>query len=191
MYKFKSLALVAVAILFSGMLFGASAQKKKAIKFIEPPVPFDILTGTHKIDVKADKLSIGEVPFGSGSTYGWTCYGVTEGDVSGYIFISMNYSAPELSWGGGESRTVTGGSWSKLIFIDGQYTGSISGLIVGGEVVSGDVTFNAPATTITLQMTGDGGTGAYEGRKGTASFDGVVTDGPKATNVTGTLGLNY
>lgn len=191
MYKFKSLALVAIAILFSGVLFGASAQKRNDTSFIEPPIPFDILTGDHKIEVKADKLSNGEVAFESGTTYGWTCYGVTEGDVSGYIFISMNYSEPVVSGYGGESRTVTGGSWSKLIFIDGQFTGSINGRILSGEIVSGEVGFEAPATTINLQMTGDGGTGAYADRVGSASFAGILNDGPKGPNVTGTLGLFY
>lgn len=192
MYKFKSLALVAIAILFSGVLFSASAQKwNDDTSFIEPPIPFDILTGDHKIDVKAGKLSTGEVSADSGTTYGWTCYGVTEGDVSGYIFISMNYSAPVVSSYGVETRTVTGGSWSKLIFIDGQYTGSINGRIVGGEVLSGDITFNAPATTITLQMTGDGGTGAYVDRIGSASFAGILNEGTKGPNLTGTLGLFY
>jgi hypothetical protein len=190
MYKFKSLALVAIAILFSGVLFAASAQKRKVASAIEPPAPVDLLTGTHKIDVKADQLSTGEVSFDSGSTYGWTCYGVTEGDVAGYIFISMNLSAPRFSRDGGESWIVTGGSWSKLIFIDGQYTGSINGRIVGGQVVS-DVTSNAPATTINLQMTGDGGTGAYADRRGSATFEGIVTAGRKGPNVMGTLGLYY
>ena len=190
MYKFKSLALVAIAILFSGVLFGASAQKRKITPAIEPPVPFDILTGAHKMDVKADKLSPGEVGLGSG-IYGWTCYGITEGDVSGYIFISVNYSDASLTLYGGESRQVTGGSWSKLIFVDGQYTGSINGRIVGGEMVSGEVNVRVPATTLSLQMTGDGGTGAYVDRRGTATFDGIVTAGPKGPNVMGTLGLFY
>jgi len=191
MHKIKSPALLLMAILIGGVLTNATAQRRLP-PAIEPPSPIQPLSGTYKIDVSANELSAGEVDF-SGTTNGWTSYGVTAGEMSGYIFFSMSYSAPTALEFGGEVKQVTGGSWSKLIFIKGVYAGSINGRIISGELVSGTGVVGelvAPMT-ISLELAGDGGTEAFADSVGSGTFVGVMDYGHKGSNVYGTLSLTY
>jgi len=165
-----------------------------------PPVPVGppvvgILSGTYKVAVNANELSTGDIDYTTGATYGWTCYGTTEGDLSGFMFVSMDYASPQPPSGseigevvGGTSKVI-GGSWSKLIFIKGQYVGSVYGRIVDGELVwnigKGDL------TAISLQLTADEGTGSYAGSTGSGTFEGILDQSSKVPSVSGTLILNY
>ena len=191
MHKIKSLAPVALALLFGGVFASATAQRRMPPQPIEPPV-VGTLSGTYKVAVTANELSTGDIDYTTGDTYGWTCYGTTEGDLSGFMFISMNYSASQPPVGGvigeipGGVSNVTGGSWSKLIFVDGQYAGSVYGKIVGGELV-----WNGRAATISLQLTADEGTGSYLGSTGSGTFEGILDQNSKRSSVSGSLILNY
>lgn len=193
MYKSKSLALFALAILFGGLFISAEAQKRRLPPiYIDPPPVFGAeLSGTYVIAVNANELSTGEVEPTTQATYGWTCYGVTKGDLSGFLFVSMNYSS-DYSFAGDASlsgvSSVSGGSWSKLIFIDGEYAGSVFGKIVGGELVRNKLDRTA---AINLQLSSDGGTGLYVGTIGNGTFAGVLDQNLKAPSVSGKLILNY
>jgi hypothetical protein len=194
MYKIKSLALVALALLFGGVFVSAEAQKKQMMRPlpIDPP-PFvgTALSGAYSIEVNANEVSTGEAERTTGATYGWTWYGSTKGDLSGYMFVSLNYSTDNTFAGevnpGGVSG-VTGGSWSKLIFDNGVYVGSIFGKIVGGELVRNK--FDRTAV-ISLTLTADEGTGPYVGSIGSGTFEGLLDPKSDAGNVTGKLILNY
>lgn len=193
MYKSKFLSLLTAAILVGGVLTSATAQRKLTSEPIQPPVPLPTLSGPITIDVQANELSDGETTF-DGSVYGWTCYGVTSGDLSGHIFMSINYGPAVPSLSGGEVRQVTGGSWSKLIYSKGVYMGSIYGRISGGEMASDNsivVTEVPLPVTINLELTADGGTGIYAGNVGEGSFKGQYGSEEKSANVVGTLTLNY
>jgi hypothetical protein len=194
MFKIKYFALVALAIFFGGFLSSAAAQRSMPrFPVLDPPVA-EALSGSYTVQVTANELSTGDIENTSGATYGWTSYGTTDGDLSGYMFISMNYSSPLVPTGGeidtstSGVSTVISGSWSKLIFIDGQYTGSVYGRIVGGELVwnSRDLT-----ATISLQLTADGGTASYVDNRGSGTFAGVLDQSAKRTTASGTLNLNY
>jgi hypothetical protein len=216
MYKIKSLTLVALALLFGGIFVSAEAQKKQVMrplpiappplvatalaqkKQILKPLPIDpppfvgtALSGTYSIEVNANEVSTGEAERTTGATYGWTWYGNTEGDLSGYMFVSLNYAtdntfAGEVNPGG--ISGVTGGSWSKLIFENGVYVGSIFGKITGGELVRNN--FDRMAT-ISLTLTADEGTGPYVGSIGSGTFEGLLDRKSKAASVTGKLTLTY
>jgi hypothetical protein len=190
MYKIKFLTLVALAILFGGFLMSAEAQKRPMPPiYIDPPPT--ALSGDYKMDVNANELSTGEVDLISGATYGWTCYGSTKGDLSGFLFISMNYtsdySTPAEATRSGV-KSVTGGSWSKLIFVDGVYAGSIHGKIVGGQLVVNKLD---GTTSMNLVLTAEEGTGDYVGSRGNGTFEGVLNQNSKASGVSGQLILNY
>lgn len=198
MYKIRSLALVAVAILFGGVFAVAAAQMRMPPSPIEPPLPVGVtLSGTYSMEVSANQLSAGDIEFVTGTTYGSTFYGQTVGDVSGFMFVSMNYTslqappADMISEGtaGGVSQ-VTGGSWSKLIFIKGEYVGSVYGRVVGGELVW-SANKRGTTTNINLQLTADDGTEAYVGNAGTGTFEGMLDLSSKFSTVSGKLTLTY
>lgn len=199
MYKIKPLALVALVILFSGVLTSVAAQRRMPAPIVdeapaasidEVPLPIPgMLSGTYSITVSAIELSAGDMDFATGMTYGWTSYGKTEGDLSGFMFISMNYtqSTPPSSRGGGRSQ-ITGGSWSKLIYIKGEYAGSVYGRIVGGELVWNET--GVPAN-ISLLLTSDAGTESFVGSAGSGNFEGQLDQSSKVPSVSGVLTLKY
>lgn len=190
MHKTKFLVLVAVAILFGGVFISAEAQKRmSAPVFIGPPPT--LLSGNYVMDVDANELSPGDTDSISGPTYGWTCYGTTVGDLSGFVFISMDYTSDYLTPGGATRsgvKSVIGGSWSKLIFVDGVYAGSVYGRIVGGQLVVNNID---GTTSMNLVLTAEDGTGDYVGSQGNGTFEGVLNQNSKARGVTGQLILNY
>jgi len=189
-HKIKLAALISLALLFGGTFSGAAAQKRMSPILIEPPV--GALSGIYKISVEASELSSGVTDSLDGTTYGWTWNGKTDGDLSGFIFLSLNWT-PEISVNDLEvlavrPGTINGGSWSKLIFIKGQYVGSISGTIVGGEVSWSE---KYQIATVSLQMIADEGTDMFAGSVGTATFDGILDQSGKKPTLSGTLILNY
>ena len=189
MYKFKPLALLALAILFSGVFSSVAAQKRmSAPPIVDEPPFFETLSGIYSSSVNASELSPGDIEFATGTTYGWTSYGKTEGDLSGFLFISMNYTPPPASSRGGGTSKITGGSWSKLIFVKGQYAGSVYGRIVDGELAW---LGNGAAPTISLQLTADAGTESFANNEGSGTFEGTWDQSSKVPSVSGVLTLKY
>lgn len=194
MYKSKFLALVALAILLGGVFVSAQAQKKTSAPIFTPPIfigpPPTTLSGDYRMDVSANETSAGTIDFSSGSTYGWTCSGTTEGDLAGFVFISMDYSsdAGVASESRSGVKSVISGSWSKLIFVDGAYTGSVHGKIVGGQLVVNNVD---GTTSMNLALIAEDGTGDYVGSTGSGTFVGTLAQNTRSRIVTGQLILNY
>lgn len=197
MCKMKLLAMTAIAIFVAGALTSVAAQivKSTAIPIVGTP-----LNGTYTIAITANELSPGVTEFALGKTYGWTAYGKTSGDLTGFIFVSMNYTLPNLKVTSGvdisplqpilPTSEITGGSWSKLIFNRGQYLGSVYGRIGGGTLTWSQSDLSA---TMSLVLTADNGTGSFVGNVGKGSFEGTMNPSltTKGGNVTGVLTLNY
>jgi hypothetical protein len=201
MNTIKFPALVGVAILVGGVFASAFAQKAITPAPVGPPTFIvDPLSGTYTIKVDANEVSAGDTEYAVGKTYGWTAYGTTSGDLSGYIFISLNYSLPSVGAQPSKARLsrpqpitqtsdVTGGSWSKLIFVKGRYVGSVHGRIVGGTLEWNQSDLNA---TLRLQLVGENGTGSFVDNTGKGTFEGTLDrTSSKVPNVTGVLTLNY
>lgn len=206
MNKMKSVVFIALAVFLGGSVFGVEAQKKslqnKAVRLSvarpQPvltvaPLPITTLTGIYNVSVDSVELSRGTIDLASGTTYGWTWSGKTDGDLSGFMFVSLNYAAPETPMEVGADTTagtskITGGSWSKLIFSNGQYLGSVS-----GEIHSGDLTWNDKAQNwnVNLQLTSDRGTDAFVGSRGKGSFAGTLDQSRRIPAVSGVLTLEY
>jgi hypothetical protein len=193
MNKIKSAAITALAIFCMGMFATATAQKKTTAHSIIPLPSTVVLSGTYEVNLDAVEVSIGTVDYTSGATYGSTWSGQTAGDLSGFMFVSLNYCAPENGGVVGiDSRpgtsVISGGSWSKVIFIDGVYAGSVSGTITGGEL-----TWNPDTeeSNITLQLTSDQGTEAFVDAKGKGTFVGVIAQRSVSRSVSGHLTLDY
>ena len=189
MKSIKSLALATITISLLGVFASVCAQTSD-----ERPIPvIDPLKGTFNMKVNADELALGDSKFETQETYGWTCYGTTDGDLTGFMFISMNYSFPKESKSNRPqpiplTSQIIGGSWSKLIFKDGQYLGSVNGRIIGGELVWNETDLNA---SMHLDLSADNGTGLFVGSIGKGKFQGTLDRMSKVSTVSGELILEY
>jgi hypothetical protein len=182
MFKIKLTSLISAGLLLMSMFSFAGAQTKKSPAFRMPPVPpVGVLSGSYELSVSASQVSAGDVDFASGNTFGWTWSGTTSGYLSGYMFMSLNYSAAPIQVGAdlSEMRIVTGGSWSKVVFIDGIYAGRISGKIVNGSVMIDGKSM----TSMDLELVGDSGTDTLVGSTGTGRFSGVIDNSDKTSHV--------
>ena len=198
MQKIKTLAIAAMLLLTAGALVSSQGQKRMANHRMPPPVPVvGILSGTYASSVSAAEVTSGDES--NGSIYGWSFSGITKGDLSGFIFLSVNYTLPQYNPNGGigsppeigstpQESDVIGGSWSKLIFVDGVYQGSVSGRILGGKLIW-DADNNR--TGFDLKLAGDNGTDAFAGNVGIGSFEGVLDRAYKSPVMSGSLTLNY
>lgn len=195
MNKIKSAAILALAIICAGMFATATAQKRASAPSTPHPLPVIFgLNGSYNVNVEAVEVSIGAVDNTSGATYGWTWSGKTNNDLAGYMFVSLNFTAPDNNGEVGSDRApaapsvITGGSWSKVIFVDGVYAGTIFGKVTGGDLV-----WDAKSQTssVNLQLTSDQGTEAFVGATGNGTFAGVVDQTGEIPTVTGVLTLNY
>lgn len=197
MNKIKSAALIGFAIFLAGMFATAAAQKRTSTPSFSKPFPIVAgLSGTYTINLDAVEVSTGTVDIISGASYGWTWSGKTYTDLSGYMFFSLNFAAPDNSTAveaGGDRlppqpRLISGGSWSKVIFIDGVYAGTISGRVTSGQLVWSPDT---RTSNVSLQLTSERGTEAFVGLQGTGTFVGVVGQVGEVTTITGVVTLEY
>jgi hypothetical protein len=153
------------------------------------------------MEVAANELSLGDTEYAMGETYGWTCYGTSSGDLNGFVFISMNYTVPEYQAPPigdqiGVSppqplismSKITGGSWTKLIFLRAVYLGSVHGRIGGGTIYWSTTNLSAK---ISMELMADGGTGSYVGSVGKGTFEGLLDHSAKGENISGVLTLSY
>lgn len=186
MYRLSFLFLLTGALLLAGIPTGVQAQKSKAIQPTPPVAQNGPLKGNYFYVVNGLEMSRGQ------STASWASYGSTAGDLNGFMFMSLNLNPIGSSSGLVASENidsqVTGGSWSKLIFVNNVYTGSIY-----GKVLSGSVTWvNNETANIQLQLTVDNGTLVYAGQVGKGSFNGALTrSGSGQGNVSGSINLTF
>ena len=197
MNKIKFAGYITLVVLLVGMFSVATAQKKAAAPVVTAPQPLPIdfvLNGTYTMTVNASEVSAGDFDFTSGTTFGRTWSGKTEGDLQGFMFVSMNYVAPmnggfDLIDGDVSGAwVVTGGSWSKLIMVNGKYMGSVSGYVRSGQI---DWNAKAHRASLNLQLVADSGTDAFFGSSGLGTFEGMLDCTGDVPAITGYLTLNY
>jgi hypothetical protein len=209
-YKNKIGVLAVAAMLLTGIVANVAAQQIKkapvrsngAVIIVPPPLPVGTLSGDYSSKVNAIELSLGDTQYAVGQTFGWTSYGTTSGDLNGYMFMSMNYTVPpglvrpQLQSESAiappqpvyQTSKVTGGSWSKLIFVKGKYVGSVY-----GRIVDGDLTWDLSDSIATMQLVlvADNGTAAFLGNKGKGTFQGTFDRATGAGNIFGELTLSF
>lgn len=186
----RSFALAALFLLLGGMTFSTKGQTEIIGDQLPPALSKYVsqLEGTEVSPGTSDEIS--------NTIYGWNLSGQTSGDLTGYMFLSMNYSmsaarqpyARDLRTANTNFNLVSGGSWCKAIYVDGAYAGTVSGTILGGTV-----TWNEDYTsaTLDLQLSGDNGTRNYAGAVGSGTFTGVVDRSTSTPTVSGRLYLAY
>lgn len=199
MQRVKFLAVAAVLVLVAGAFFSSQAQKKMAIhKIPTPPMPYiGPLSGSFVSIVEATEISGPQQDPSGHSAYGWTWNGPAKGDLSGFVFLSINYSYtpfeidPIVTVDPSATPTgnnIIGGSWSKLIFVDGVYQGTVSGRILGGTLSWDE---KNSTTAVELKLASDSATDAFAGSVGTGAFSGTMDRNGKFPVLSGTLTLNY
>lgn len=190
MFRIKVLKCICLLLLIGGSF--ARAQAQTAGDFdpsSEGAQP--VLSGTYYIGVEAIETFPGETVFNEAKTFDRTSHGTTEGDLSGFIFISLNYTLPENNTVGDVSREeslITSGSWAKLIFKEGVYRGSVFGKITVGKILWNRRTNTA---SITFELKSDSGTGIFTEERGKGFFEGTLYQSTKAPTLKGRLTLEY
>ncbi len=115
------------------------------------------------------------------NTFFYDLHGSLTGKVAG-AFAARVYYTGVLGSG---TNTITGGNWSLAIPGAAGTSGSLQGRFAGGSIVwSAD----GRAGTVTVSFTITGGTGAYAGDTGTATFHGTMDWYSEA--IAGTLTLS-
>lgn len=208
MYKTKLLPFAIVAILIGSIISSAAGQKRTPIPAAEPPVPAETINPVETINPDLSKfsgveVSPGETNYAVATTYGATYYGQTFGDRTGSFFVSVNYSLPgtggptareagsdtsDMPQPIDQSSLVTGGSWTRQVFIDGKYVGSVYGRITGGTVTWSQTDLSA---TVDLELAVDNGTEKFLDRTGKGQFHGKLDRMSKLPIISGDLTLEY
>lgn len=190
--RLRSIALATFALLLGGMLFSTQAKHRQVFaESFDTPTP--ALSGTYESQVDATEMSSGNSQEMTNAVYGWNSYGKTTGGLCGHVFISVNYSVTDnndsfMTPSIVPDNVVTGGSWSKIIYVDGVYAGSISGTIVGGSLVWDE---NHTTAQVELQLVGTKGADNFVGLTGVGTFSGTLDRTTSDATLTGTLRMKY
>jgi hypothetical protein len=199
MQSMKFLILATMVMVLGVVSVSGQAQKRVMGKKGNPlPMPTS-LQGKYVTEINGIQMSEGTIAVtefsGSSQFIGWNSYGQTTGDLNGHFFLSVNYTVPTVGPGDaigtdpplGNSQ-ITGGSWTKLIYVDGAFMGSISGRIIGGSM-AWDPRYET--AKVSIEMAGETGTGLYEGNSGFGSFRGKMDRTNPTVTIAGSLTLNY
>jgi len=132
--------------------------------------------------VNAAQVSEGELGFHyrskSDNIFGLAFIGQTFGDFPGTLTVSMNVQTGSVG-NGKNSTSITGGIWTLPVYrtdVRGGFVGSLFGTIAQGEIVP---TANPNKSDVSMTFNIVGGTLAYQGAAGTATFTGTLTVDPR------------
>lgn len=183
----KHILLTLVFVLLSGLGTGVIAQRKAGAAVL-PPEP----VGTE-VQVNAIEVTDGHAGFDSEkleTQFGYSFLGRTTGSFPGSFTLSMDCSptipVPE------DTSEIKGGSWTLPVYmteVKGGYAGSLYGTIAKGKM-TWDKTGTSANVYIVLNV--DGGTQAWDGYRGYATFVGTLVAGDKGqkTTLTGDMVFN-
>jgi hypothetical protein len=199
MYKTKLLSIAIMAMFLACVSSNATGQTRIPITASLTSEPRQSIDSTK---VSGVEISPGETSYAVSTTYGATYVGQTIGALTGSFFMSVNYTLPGVrpmdvqaanSAAGrpqpiDQSSEVSGGSWTREIYRDGKYLGSVYGRITGGTVVWSQTDLTA---TLKLSLVIDNGTGAFVDRTGKGEFLGALDRMGKVATISGGLNLVY
>jgi hypothetical protein len=185
----KHILLIAVFVLLSGLGAGVMAQGKASAALRLPPEPIVPVTTVNAIEVTDGTVGFSQTK--DETMFGYSFLGRTTGAFPGSFTLSMNCvpAVPMPS----EKSELTGGSWTLPVYTmaikDPGYAGSLYGNIDKGTMIW-DKT--AAKATMYMVLNVSGGTQAWEGVSGYATFTGTlfVDEQTQKTMVTGKLVFN-
>lgn len=184
----KHILLTVVFVLLSGFGAGVMAQGKARGAFRLPPEPIVPVTTVNAIEVTDGTVGYDQTK--EETAFGYSFLGRTTGAFPGSFTLSMNCT-PATPVAGGSSQ-LKGGTWTLPVYMTefrGGYAGSLFGTIAKG-VMNWDKTGTNANVYIVLNV--DGGTQAWDGVKGYATFAGTlfVDEKSQKTVLTGDLVFN-
>jgi hypothetical protein len=113
------------------------------------------------------------------TTFGLGFLGRTTGDLPGSVTFALNVTnSPETR---NNVSAITGGPWTLPVYmteVRGGFAGSIFGTISDGVIIW-DRTNNTAQVSMTLKV--EGGTLAWDGATGSATFDGTLVPEDKSS----------
>lgn len=187
--KTSKLVIVAAAFALMAILStGAMAQKGSAGRL--PPEPIFPVVKVNAIEVTDGNLGM-DYQNKSETMFGYSFLGRTTGALPGSFTLSMNCT-PAFATPGGVTQ-LTGGSWTLPVYLTdikgSGYAGALFGTIAKGSM-SWDKTGTSATVYIVLNV--DGGTQAWDGVRGYATFAGIlfVDEKTEETVLTGDMVFN-
>lgn len=190
MKKSKYVGLAVVCLLLAGLSGSVQAQRQMATYPQGQVGPGGIAT------VNALQINQGELGFHyrsqADNMFGLSFLGQTFGDFPGTLTVSINVTTGGVGTGNGKSSNlITGGSWTLPVYrteVRGGFVGSIYGTIAQGDIIP---TANPNKSNVSMTFNIVGGTLAYQGASGTATFNGTLTlDGRGGSELEGTVVFN-
>jgi hypothetical protein len=200
----KHILLVAVFALLAslGTVMAQGKMDQKGTAFQLPPEPIGSVVSVNAIEVTDGTM--GWDGLKQETAFGYTFLGRTTGSFPGSFTLSMNCTPPPTKLDHDEIAGVaipfvapigiTGGSWTLPVYMTAirgsGYEGSLYGTIAKGEM-NYDKTWTKANVYVVLNV--DGGTQAWDGVKGYATFVGTifVDEKTQKTMLTGDLVFNF
>jgi hypothetical protein len=176
MKKSKYFLLAVVCLLLTGFAADAQAQKQKvlhagAVQGQSGP--------TGMATVNALQVSSGELGFHyrvqSDTNFGLSFFGQTSGDFPGTLTLSLNATTGVGTGTGPSASSINGGTWTLPVYqtdSGGRFVGALYGTISQGDIVP---TENPDKSRVFMTFEIQGGTLAYQGATGRATFSGTLT----------------
>jgi hypothetical protein len=185
----KYILLAAAIVLMAGLVAGVMAQGKITSRdsgVFLPPEPILPVTKVNAIEVTDGTIGM-DNQTKKETMFGYSFLGRTTGAYPGSFTLSMN-CAPAIPVPG-ESSDVTGGAWTLPVYmpsVRGSYAGSLYGTIAKGTMNWDKTGTNADVFFI---LNVDGGTQAWGGTQGYATFAGTlfVDEKTQETMLTGDM----
>jgi hypothetical protein len=191
----KYFCLPVICLLLGGLTLRAPAQQE-ALSY---PGGIQGQSGpVGMATVNAGQISNGQLAFNyqtqTDTTFDVGFLGQTAGDFPGTLTVSLNIASTDAvrTIKGMSATTIPGGIWTLPVYrvnVRDGFVGSLYGTITGGEIVQ---TNNPDKSGVSMTFVIQGGTLAYQGATGTASFTGTlsVDERGNGSELEGTLVFN-
>lgn len=174
--KYSWLAVVCLLLVSLGG--GGQAQKRAAsdLGAVEGQSGLQGVATTNALEVTQGELAF-HYRTQSDTNFGHTFLGQTFGDFPGTLTLSMNVMSATQNGlsAAGVKESVTGGTWTLAVYrteVRGGFVGSIYGTVSQGQIIP---TSNPDKSEVFMTLDVHGGTLAYQGVTGTATFVGTLT----------------
>jgi hypothetical protein len=182
----KHILLTLVFVLLSGLGAGVTAQNKAGAAFRLPPEPIVPVTTVNAIEVTDGTM--GWDGLKQETAFGYSFLGRTNGSLPGSFTLSMNCTPPPTKPDHDEIAgvgiiptpfvppiVITGGSWTLSVYVTAikgsGYSGSLYGTIAKGEM---NYDRSGIQANVSVVLNVEGGTQAWDGAKGYATFVGIL-----------------
>jgi hypothetical protein len=170
----KHILLAVVFVLLAG--FGTAMAQRKLVQqgtvLPLPPEPIGSVVKVNAIEVTDGTLGYdGQTK--EETAFGYSFLGRTTGAFPGSFTLSMNCAPAKAN--PGEKSALTGGSWTLPVYMTGlkgsSYAGSLYGTIEKGTMIWDE---KGTSATIYMVLNVGGGTQAWDGVGGYATFAGTL-----------------